>query len=127
MRIPSSEPLARRDDVGHKCATHGARLCEGQTFYDANGRLWALIEVPEDPGRVQALIDDLRAVTWKGLVNADEKSHGKHPPSSQGLTDQYEADGDSTDSAGAEDGSDAADSTDGGDDADAGDGSGAAS
>jgi len=41
MKIPSSPPRQRRDDVLQYCLDHGGRLCEGQIFYDEQGKPWA--------------------------------------------------------------------------------------
>ena len=83
LRIPSSPPQKRRDDVEKICKEHGARLCEQQTFYDQDGQAYALVEVPGDEARVEQLLTRLNATSWKGLVHADEKAGGANPPRSK--------------------------------------------
>jgi hypothetical protein len=84
VRVHSSPAPKRRDDIKQKCRRHGARLCENQTFYDEDsGKAWALIEMPADESKWEALHQDLEVLGWVGLVDADEKGAGKHPPPSR--------------------------------------------
>ena len=66
LRIPSSPPQKRRDDVEKICKEHGARLCEQQTFYDQDGQAYALVEVPGDEARVEQLLDQARCDIVEG-------------------------------------------------------------
>ncbi len=83
IRITSSPPQKRRDDVKKICKDYGARLCEEQTFYDGDGQAYALVELPAETPRVEELLDELNATSWKGLVHADEKAGGTSPPKSK--------------------------------------------
>jgi len=80
--LPSSPPQARRDEVAEICTRHGARLCEGQLFYDHGGTAHALIEVPSGAAKQEALFTELKAHKWVGLVHADGKAAGHKPPGS---------------------------------------------
>jgi hypothetical protein len=82
-RIPSSPPKERRTEVAEICRRHDARLCENEIFYDDAGDVHALIEVPDDPAKQRALLDELGASEAHGKVNADEKDAGKRPPPSR--------------------------------------------
>jgi hypothetical protein len=82
VRIASSPPKQRRDEVRQICQRHGARLCDNEIFYGGDDSAHALIEVPDDPAKQQALLADLGAVEAVGKVNADEKEAGKSPPPS---------------------------------------------
>jgi hypothetical protein len=83
-RLPSSPPRERRDEVLEICGRHGGRLCENQIFYDEQGdSARALIELPAEEAKQQALLDELRAHEWLGLVHADEKMAGTNPPQSR--------------------------------------------
>jgi hypothetical protein len=86
VRVPSSPPQQRRDDVAGICLSHGGRLVEGQIFYDAKGKnkAWALVETPADEAQRDALLQALHAIKWTGLVDADEEADGKAPPPSRG-------------------------------------------
>lgn len=79
VRIASSPPKQRRDEVAEICRRHNARLCENEIFYD-DGDVHALIEVSDDAAQQQALLDELNAFEWLGKVGADEKEAGKSPP-----------------------------------------------
>jgi hypothetical protein len=80
--IPSSPPKQRRNDVAAKCRQHGGRLCENQIFFDEQeGQAYALI-FAADEATLRAILDDLGATERLGLVDADEKEQGKHPPRS---------------------------------------------
>jgi hypothetical protein len=82
VRVPSSPPRGRRDDIREICRRHGARLCENQTYYDEDGQAHALIEV-RDPEALQGLLEELEATESTALVDADEQDEGVFPPSSQ--------------------------------------------
>ncbi len=82
-RIPSSPPKQRRNEVAQICRRHDARLCENEIFYDEQGVVHALIEVPDDPTKQQALLDELGADNAVGKVGADEQESGKRPPKSR--------------------------------------------
>jgi hypothetical protein len=82
-RIASSPPQQRRNEVGQICQRHDARLCENEIFYDEAGDVHALIEVPDDPAKQQALLDELGALESVGKVDAGEKEAGKNPPKSK--------------------------------------------
>ncbi len=79
-RIPSSPSRRRRDEVREICTRRGARLCENQTYYDAEGNAHALIEVSVHQAELDALLEDLEALSWVGLVDADEQADGAQPP-----------------------------------------------
>jgi len=81
VRMPSSPPKQRRNEVRQICQSHGAQLVNNEIYYgDDDDTAFALIEVPEDPTRQQALLNELRAIEADGKVNADEKEAGKRPP-----------------------------------------------
>ena len=81
VKIVSSPPVKRRDDVKKICHDHGADLVAGQIYYDdAEGTAFALVEGPDGEKEQQALLDALDALQWVGLVDADEKAAGKKPP-----------------------------------------------
>ncbi len=82
VSIRSSPPRERRDEVAQICRRHDGRLCEGQIFYDEQGGAHALVESPDNVAAQQALLAELRATSWVGLVHADEKADGAHPPHS---------------------------------------------
>lgn len=80
--VPSSPALERRAEVREICKGHGGRLVEEQIFYGADGsHAYALIELPAGADQ-QALVDDLSAHEWLGLVHADEHAGGTQPPAS---------------------------------------------
>jgi hypothetical protein len=82
-RMHSSPPVQRRDEVREICRRHGGHLAENQIFYDGGGDYaYALIELPADADKQKALIDDLRAHQWTGLVHADDHEAGTQPPQS---------------------------------------------
>ena len=80
--LRSSPPRERRDEVSDLCRKHGGRLCENQIYYDEGGKTFALVELPRDEGKYRALLDELEASEWLGLVHADEKHAGSKPPRS---------------------------------------------
>jgi hypothetical protein len=81
-RIPSSPPERRRDEIADICRRHGARLCENETYYGgSDAECWALIRLGRQTD-VDALMNELRAVEWQGLVDAHEKARGERPPPS---------------------------------------------
>jgi hypothetical protein len=82
VRIPSSPPRERRNDVWDICQRHGGRLCENEIYCDAQDVTYALVELPPDPDKQQALLDELGAISYTGLVHADEKENGVTPPDS---------------------------------------------
>lgn len=81
-RIASSPPTQRRNEVAEICRRHNAKLIHNQSFYDKDGNLFVLIDGPDNEAEQQALRDELAAFEWLGLVDADEKEAGKHPPPS---------------------------------------------
>ncbi len=82
VRLSSSPPRERRDEVRDICRRHGGRLCESQIYYDEQGQAHALVELPPDQGKHGALLDELGAQDWLGLVHADEQHGGTRPPKS---------------------------------------------
>lgn len=64
------------------CRRHGGRLCEEQIFYGDGEDAHALVELPAEADKQRALLDDLRAHEWIGLVHADESAAGARPPQS---------------------------------------------
>lgn len=78
----SSPARQRRNEVAEICGKHGARLVENQLFYDDQGEVHALIEVPDDESKNEALMAELEAHEWLGKVSADEHEDGKSPPKS---------------------------------------------
>jgi hypothetical protein len=80
VRIPSSPPRSRRNDVWDICFRHGGRLCENQIFYDEEDVTHALIQLPDNPDAQLALLEELGAISYRGLVGADEKENGLLPP-----------------------------------------------
>ena len=80
LKIPSSPPKQRRDDVKDKTSGKGGNLVGAQIFYDANGQAYALIKDPGNSGKLQELLADLGATESLGLVDADEKDSGVQPP-----------------------------------------------
>jgi hypothetical protein len=80
-RVPSSPPVERRDEVRQICARHKGRLVEDQIYYGADGgNAYALIELPAEADKHNALIADLKAHEWLGLVHADDYAGGTQPP-----------------------------------------------
>ena len=83
VKIKSSPPVKRRDDVKRICHDHGADLIGGQIFYDeAEGTAFALVKGPDGEKGQSDLLEALQAEQWVGLVDADEKAAGKKPPKS---------------------------------------------
>lgn len=80
VTISSSPPRERRDEVAEICRRHGGRLSENQIYYDAQGVTHALVELPTDTAKHDALLAELGAHDWLGLVHADEKAAGVEPP-----------------------------------------------
>jgi hypothetical protein len=83
VRVPSSPPRARRNDVWDICFRHGGRLCENQIFYNDDGDVaHALIQMPDNPDSQLALLEELGAISFIGLVAADERENDLSPPPS---------------------------------------------
>lgn len=83
VKIVSSPPVKRRDDVKKICHAHGADLIGGQIYYDdVEGAAYALVQGPDGEQGQSALLDELGALEWLGLVDADQKASGKKPPHS---------------------------------------------
>jgi hypothetical protein len=82
VRIRSSPPRERRDEVREICRRHGGRLCENEIYYDEQGQAHALVELPADGKQVDGLLADLGAQDWLGLVHAEEQASGRKPPKS---------------------------------------------
>ena len=83
VKIGSSPPVKRRDDVKKICHDHGADLIGGQIFYDdEEGVAFALVEGPQGEQAQSELLAALGALQWVGLVDANEKESGKKPPHS---------------------------------------------
>ncbi|HWQ01917.1 MAG TPA: hypothetical protein VN449_07350 [Gaiellaceae bacterium] len=80
LKIPSSPPKQRRDDVKDKANGKGGSLVGAQIFYDATGQAYALIKDPGNPGKLAELLADLGVTDQLGLVDADEKDAGAQPP-----------------------------------------------
>lgn len=82
VKIHSSPPQERRDEIAGICIEHGARLVDNEIFYDDEKGTFALVALPEDEEAALGLMDELGAYSWVGLVNADEKAEGLTPPDS---------------------------------------------
>jgi hypothetical protein len=83
VKIVSSPPVKRRNDVKKLCNDHGADLVGGQIYYDdEEGSAFALVKGPDGEQEQKALLDALQSLQWIGLVDADEKEAGKKPPKS---------------------------------------------
>jgi len=83
VRIPSSPPPARRTEVQAICDRHGGEMAWKQIFYtDDDAQAYVLIRTPDDEAKQQAILDELRAFDWIGLVHADDKQAKKRPPKS---------------------------------------------
>jgi len=82
-KITASPPKQRRNEVAAICRRHDGRLCENQIFFDDAGNVHALIAMPDDPAKQQALLDELGALEAVGAVDSDEKEAGKSPPRSR--------------------------------------------
>jgi hypothetical protein len=82
VKIPSSPPRERRNEVWDICHRHGARLCENEIYYDEQDQAYALVELPEEDDRLQSLLEELGAISYAGLVNADERANDIRPPNS---------------------------------------------
>lgn len=83
VKIGSSPPVKRRNDVKKICNDHGADLIGNQIYYDeAVGTAFALVKGPDGEQGQQDLLNALAALEWIGLVDADEKAAGKKPPHS---------------------------------------------
>jgi uncharacterized protein with GYD domain len=81
VRMPSSPPTERRNEVHQICQSHGAKLANNEIYYGDDDQIaFALIEVPDDSTQQQALLNALSAIEAHGKVNADEKAAGKPPP-----------------------------------------------
>jgi hypothetical protein len=82
IRVQSSPPRERRNDVWDICFRHGGRLCENQIFYDGEDEdvAHALVQMPDNPDAQAALLEELGAISFTGLVTADEKANGIDPP-----------------------------------------------
>jgi len=76
VKITTSPPRERRDEVADTCRKHGGRLCERQIFYNEEGAAYALIEWPNREEAAQALLAELGATDHVGLVDADERAGG---------------------------------------------------
>lgn len=83
VKIGSSPPVKRRNDVKKICNDHGADLIGNQIYYDESvGTAFALVKGPDGEQGQQDLLNALAALEWIGLVDADEKAAGKKPPHS---------------------------------------------
>jgi hypothetical protein len=82
VKIPSSPPQERRNDVRKIVRSHDGRLVSDQTYYDEDGQAFALIEVPEGGAAREAILEELGAEAWVGLIDADEKAEDMVPPPS---------------------------------------------
>ena len=81
-RIESSPPEQRRDEVARISAEANAALLGPDTYYDEQGRCWALVRVPDDPQQQREILRRLKALEWRGLSSASEHGQGKRPPAS---------------------------------------------
>jgi hypothetical protein len=85
VRISSSPPQERRDEVKRTCEEYDAQLVGEQIYWDQSGQAYALIEwrkeISDDD--FDALLGKLGGTSWKGLVHADEKAGGTRPPKSK--------------------------------------------
>jgi hypothetical protein len=82
VKIPSSPPRERRNDVWDICHRNGGRLCENEIYYDEQDQAYALVELPADSDRQQLLLEELGAISFTGLVHADERANDITPPPS---------------------------------------------
>jgi hypothetical protein len=78
VKISSSPPKQRRDEVKNKVNGKGGGLVGNQIFYD-DGQAFALIKLPGDPAKAAELLADLGATVQLSLVDADEKDAGVQP------------------------------------------------
>ena len=74
VKVQTSPPRQRRDEVADICRRHGGRLCERQIFYGEDGLAYALIEWPNREEAAQALLEELEATDRVSLFDADEKA-----------------------------------------------------
>jgi hypothetical protein len=74
VKITSSPPVERRDEVKAICEAHNARLAFDQIFYDPEGSAYALVRGPDDDScEAGKLFAELNAIKVVFLVDADEK------------------------------------------------------
>ena len=73
VKIPSSPPIERREEVKKICEEHDARLAFDQIFYDPEGSAYALVQGPNDSCQAGKLFRELHAIKVLLLVDADEK------------------------------------------------------
>lgn len=80
-RVSSSPQRQRKGEIAAICARNHARLCETQTFYDnGDAQCYALIQINlGGQTDVNKLRNELGAVDWLALVDADEKAAGARP------------------------------------------------
>jgi hypothetical protein len=85
VRIHSSPPQERRDEVKRTCQEYDARLVGEQIYWDQSGQAYALIEWRSEISDkdLDAFLGKLGGTSWKGLVHADEKIGGTKPPKSK--------------------------------------------
>jgi hypothetical protein len=85
VRISSSPPQKRRDEVKQTCKEYGARLVGEEIYWDESGQAYALVEWRRDisDDEFEELLGKVGGTSWKGLVHADEKVGGTAPPSSK--------------------------------------------
>jgi len=74
VKIPSSPPKQRRDEVKGKANGKGGGLVGNQIFYDGQGQAYALIKDPPDAAALQELLSELGATDAVPLQDADEKA-----------------------------------------------------
>ena len=85
VRISSSPPQERRDEVKRTCKEYGARLVGEEIYWDESGQAYALIDWRRDitDDELEELLGKVGGTSWKGLVHADEKVGGATPPKSK--------------------------------------------
>jgi hypothetical protein len=85
VRIRSSPPQERRDQVKQTCEEYGARLVGDEVYWDQDGQAYALVEWRNDVSddEFEELLGKVGGTSWKGLVHADEKVDGASPPRSK--------------------------------------------
>lgn len=76
VKVRTSPPRERRDEIADICRQHGGRLCERQLFYNEEGSAYALVEWPHREEAAQALLEEIGASDHVALVDADERASG---------------------------------------------------
>jgi hypothetical protein len=81
VKIQSSPPKQRRDEVKRDAGNNDGDLVSQQIFFDAGGQAYALVKVPKNHPKKQAMFAAIKKNgPALGLVDADEKDAGEQPP-----------------------------------------------